>query len=103
MSSVLVISVGLVVAQHVLTFRLQTKWGTFVAMPDVRVNPKLIPIVDSLVASTGGRHDAKFVRDLVYEIASQFDDAPVQDYLEVLVTKEAAERLRRVRDLQPTT
>lgn len=73
----------------------------FVAMTGVRMRHNLTPIVDSLVAASGGRHDVEFVRELVLEIASQFDDAPVQDYLEVLVAKEAAERFKRIHDLQP--
>ena len=64
------------------------------------LDPKLESIVDSLLAKSNGAYDTAFVRDLVLNVAAEFDGAPVQDYVAVLVTKEATDELRRLHGLQ---
>ena len=58
--------------------------------------PHLAPIVDTLITRSNGAFEPTFVRNLVNEIAATFDGVRVRDYLEVLITKEAADRLRRL-------
>jgi len=69
-------------------------------MTTVELDPKLDPIVDKLMARSNGAYDANFVRHLVLQVASEFNDAPVQDYVAVLVTKEAGDELRRLNALE---
>ncbi len=59
-------------------------------------NPRMSTIVDDLVARSNGRFDVEFVRILVANVATEFEGARVQDYLEVLVAKQAADELRRL-------
>ncbi|HEY7628496.1 MAG TPA: hypothetical protein VH761_15595 [Ilumatobacteraceae bacterium] len=54
-------------------------------------------IVEQLIGRSDGSFDETFVRSLVADLVSRFDDARVRDYVEVLVTKEAADELRRLR------
>ncbi|HEY4333234.1 MAG TPA: hypothetical protein VGM78_11715 [Ilumatobacteraceae bacterium] len=62
---------------------------------------QLTLIADSLIARSNGTYDADFVRNLVYHVAEEFDGAPVRDYIEVLVAKEAADELRKLDALRP--
>ncbi|MCU1398062.1 MAG: hypothetical protein JWN62_1171 [Acidimicrobiales bacterium] len=68
-------------------------------MAEVELDPKFAPIVDRLVSRSNGAYDEDFVRDLVEHVAADFEDAPVQDYVPVLVAKEAADELRRLHGL----
>jgi hypothetical protein len=65
------------------------------------LDPKLTPIVDKLVTQSNGSYDADFVRELVLHVAEEFEGAPVQDYVAVLVAKEAADEMRRLHALRP--
>jgi hypothetical protein len=58
----------------------------------------LEPIVDTLIVRAHGAIEPSFVRRLVAEIAATYDGVRVRDYLEVLIAKEATDRLR---GLQP--
>ena len=60
------------------------------------LDPKLEPIVARLLAQSNGAYDADFIRELVLQIAAEFEGAPVQDYLAVLVAKEAGDEMRRL-------
>ncbi|MGZ4700962.1 MAG: three-helix bundle dimerization domain-containing protein [Ilumatobacteraceae bacterium] len=64
------------------------------AAPDA--GPHLGPIVDTLLTRSDGAFEPTFVRNLVAEVAATFDGVRVRDYLEVLIAKEAADRLRRL-------
>ncbi|MCU1395553.1 MAG: hypothetical protein JWM34_3981 [Ilumatobacteraceae bacterium] len=64
------------------------------------LDPKLAPIVDKLVTQSNGTYDIEFVRDLVLHVAAEFDGAPVQDYVAVLVAKEAGDEMRRLHALR---
>ncbi len=61
------------------------------------------PIVDDLIARSNGRYDAEFLQILVANVATEFEGARVQDYVEVLVAKQAADELRRLDALHPVT
>jgi hypothetical protein len=69
-------------------------------MTTVELDTKLDPIVDKLLERSNGVYDASFVRHLVLQVAAEFDGAPVQDYVAVLVAKEASDELRRLHALQ---
>ena len=62
---------------------------------------RMTPIADALIARSNGKYDAEFLRILVANVASEFEGARVQDYLEVLVAKEAADALRKLDALRP--
>ncbi len=64
------------------------------------LDPKLAPIVEKLVNQSNGAYDEAFIRELVLNVAAEFEGAPVQDYLAVLVAKEAADELRRLNGLR---
>ncbi len=66
-------------------------------------NPRMAPIVDELVAKYRGRYDIEFLQILVANVATEFDGARVQDYVEVLVAKQAADELRRLDALHHVT
>jgi hypothetical protein len=68
-------------------------------MATLELDPKFAPIIERLVARSNGAYDADFVRDLVEHVAEEFKGAPVQDYVHVLVAKEAADELRRLHAL----
>ena len=65
-------------------------------MSDAVLNSRISPIVDELVARSDGRYDADFVQILVANVATEFAGAHVQDYVEVLVAKQAADELRKL-------
>lgn len=65
-------------------------------MDAVVLSPRLAPIADALIAKSDGRYDERFLRTLVADVASDFEEAPVQDYVEVLVAKQAADVLREL-------
>jgi hypothetical protein len=65
------------------------------------LNPHVAAIVDELMTRFHNGYDPGFVRDLVSRLVSAFDGAPVQDFVEVLVLKEATAELRRLDALQP--
>ena len=64
------------------------------------LDPKLAPIVEKLVTQSNGIYDEAFVRELVLQVAAEFEGAPIQDYLAVLVAKEAADEMRRLHGLR---
>jgi hypothetical protein len=61
----------------------------------------MTPIADALIARSNGKYDEEFLRILVANVATEFDGARVQDYIEVLVAKEAADKLRKLDGLTP--
>jgi hypothetical protein len=63
----------------------------------------MVPIVDDLVSRSNGRYDVEFLRILVANVANEFEGARVQDYVEVLVAKQAADELRKLDALAPLT
>ena len=65
-------------------------------MSTVDLSPRIAPIAEALIARSNGRHDPEFLRRLVAEVAATYDGAPVQDYVVVLVTKEATDALRKL-------
>lgn len=65
------------------------------------LDPKLEPIVGTLVSHSNGVYDEFFIRELVFHVSEEFRGAPVQDYVAVLVAKEATDELRRLRGLRP--
>jgi hypothetical protein len=67
------------------------------------LNPRLSPIADALIARSNGKYDEAFLRILVANVASEFEGARVQDYIEVLVAKEAADKMRQLDALRPIT
>jgi|GEM_PF-2387159 hypothetical protein len=60
------------------------------------LNPHLQFVAETLIARANGSVDAEFVHGLVADIARQFEDAPVRDFVPVLVAKEASARLRQL-------
>ncbi|MCU1390916.1 MAG: hypothetical protein JWL72_4254 [Ilumatobacteraceae bacterium] len=68
-------------------------------MATMELDPKFASIIDRLVARSNGMYDADFVRHLVEHVAEDYKGAPVQDYVHVLVAKEAADELRRLHAL----
>jgi hypothetical protein len=63
----------------------------------------MTPIADALIARSNGKYDAEALRSLVADLAHEYDGARVQDYLEVLVTKEATDTLRKLDALRANT
>ena len=64
------------------------------------LSPRLATIADALIAKSNGRYDDEFLRILVANVANEFEGARVQDYIEVLVVKRAADELRRLQGLR---
>ena len=64
------------------------------------LSPRLSPIADALIARSNGKYDDQFLRILVANVANEFEGARVQDYIEVLVAKQAADELRKLDALQ---
>ena len=64
------------------------------------LSPRLSTIADALIAKSNGRYDDEFLRILVANVANEFEGAHVQDYIEVLVVKRAADELRRLQGLR---
>jgi hypothetical protein len=65
------------------------------------MDSRMSPVVEALVAKSNGKYDAEFLRILVANVANEFEGARVQDYIEVLVTKLAADELRKLDALEP--
>jgi hypothetical protein len=65
------------------------------------LSKRMAPVADALIARSNGKYDAEFLRILVADVATEFDGARVQDYIEVLVAKEAADKLRQLDGLTP--
>jgi hypothetical protein len=65
------------------------------------LSPRLSPIADALIARSNGKYDAEFLRILVANVATEFEGARIQDYIEVLVAKEAADAMRKIDALRP--
>ena len=65
------------------------------------LSPRMTPIADALIARSNGKFDEEFLRILVANVATEFDGARVQDYIEVLVTKQAMDELRKLDALRP--
>jgi hypothetical protein len=58
-------------------------------------------IADALIARSNGKYDEAFLRRLVANVAADFEGARVQDYVKVLVIKEATDELRKLDALRP--
>ncbi len=67
------------------------------------LSTRMTPIADALIARSNGKFDEAFLRMLVANVATEFEGARVQDYVEVLVAKEATDQLRQLDALRPTT
>jgi hypothetical protein len=65
------------------------------------LSPRLSPVADALIARSNGKYDAEFLRILVANVATEFEGARIQDYIEVLVAKEAADAMRKIDALRP--
>lgn len=65
------------------------------------LSQRMAPIADALIARSNGKYDEEFLRILVANVATEFEGARVQDYIEVLVAKEAADKLRKLDGLTP--
>jgi hypothetical protein len=72
-------------------------------MSTTEMAERMSPIVDGLVARSNGKYDAEFLRILVANVANEFEGAHVQDYIEVLVAKQARDELRELGGLQHVT
>ena len=70
-------------------------------MSPTELSPRMSPIADALIARSNGKFDAEFLRIVVANVANEFEGARVQDYVEVLVAKEAADQLRDLDALRP--
>ena len=57
------------------------------------VNPHIAPIVDELIKRSHDEDDPEIVRDVVTRLVAEFDGAPVQAYVDILVLKEATDEL----------
>ena len=71
------------------------------AVSTVDLSPRIVPIAEALIARSNGKYDPEFLCRLVADIAFMFEGAPVQDYVVVLVMKEATDALRKLDALQP--
>jgi hypothetical protein len=67
------------------------------------LSERILPVADALIARSNGKYDEEFLRILVANVASEFEGARVQDYIEVLVAKEAADKMRQLDALRPIT
>jgi Protein of unknown function (DUF3562) len=65
-----------------------------------KMDLRMSPVVQSLVAKSNGKYDAEFLKILVANVANEFEDARVQDYIEVLVAKQVNDELRRLDGLR---
>ena len=72
-------------------------------MSAAALSKRMTPVADALIARSNGKFDEEFLRILVANVATEFEGARVQDYIEVLVAKEAADQLRQLDALRPTT
>jgi hypothetical protein len=70
-------------------------------MSSAVLSPRLSPVADALIARSNGKYDDELLRILVANVAIEFEGARVQDYIEVLVTKEAADKMRQLDALRP--
>lgn len=65
------------------------------------INPHVAPVIEVLMKRSHGHFDEAFISDLVTCLTAEFDGAPVQDFVEVLVIKEAIDELRRLDEHRP--
>lgn len=72
-------------------------------MSAAALSTRMAPVADALIARSNGKFDEEFLRILVANVATEFEDARVQDYIEVLVAKEATDQLRQLDALRPIT
>ncbi|MEO8266029.1 MAG: hypothetical protein ABI706_11040 [Ilumatobacteraceae bacterium] len=72
-------------------------------MSRTELSPRMSPIADALIARSNGKFDEEFLRIVVANLAVEFEGARVQDYIEVLVAKEAADTLRKLDGLKSTS
>jgi hypothetical protein len=63
-------------------------------MTMVEISPDLEDIIDAVRTRTNGRYDDTLIRALVTHAVDELNDAPVRDYIEVLVIKEVIDELR---------
>ena len=71
-------------------------------MSPTELSSRMSPIADALIARSNGKFDAEFLRIVVANVANDFEGARVQDYVEVLVAKEATDTLRKLDALNPS-
>ncbi len=64
-------------------------------------NPHVAPIVDALIRESHDEKDPEVVREIVTRLVAEFDDAPVQAYVDVLVLKQATDELKGLDPPQP--
>ncbi|HYN33691.1 MAG TPA: hypothetical protein VES40_13780 [Ilumatobacteraceae bacterium] len=57
-------------------------------------NPHIEPLVDELIQqSPDDENDTEVIRGIVTELVSEFDGAPIQGFVDILVFKGATEEL----------
>lgn len=64
-------------------------------------NPHVAPIVEELVKRSHEEDDPEIVGEIVTRLVAEFDGAPIQAYVDILVLKEAAEELESLDGEQP--
>jgi hypothetical protein len=67
----------------------------------INSQPRVSSIVDTVMMRSHGRWDRPLVLSLVNDSMKTFDDAPLQQFVEVLVEKEVTDELRRIDVLHP--
>jgi hypothetical protein len=70
-------------------------------MPTPEMRRHVTAIVDTVMERSHARWDVRLVRDLANEYVVEFDGAPVQDFVEVLVIKRVRDELRRLDAVHP--
>jgi hypothetical protein len=73
------------------------------ARTKARFGPDVAAITVAVMKRSYGRFDEAFVAELVAGLTAKFEGAPVQDFVEVLVIKEAMDELRRLDELRPAS
>ena len=58
--------------------------------------PYLEHIADSVIARSHGVAEPALIRQMVVEVAAEFDVVTIRDFLPVLIAKEVNDRLRRL-------
>ena len=61
-----------------------------------RANQHVASIVDAVMIRSHDRWDRRLVRNLASRYLGEFDNAPVQQFVELLVIKEVLDELRRI-------
>jgi hypothetical protein len=66
----------------------------------IEAQRQVTSIVDTVMERSHARWDIRLVRDLANEYVAEFEAAPVQDFVDVLVIKEVTDELRRLDEAQ---